>query len=288
MPPRVPAPLVDEDDYVFAVLAGAPRDPEWQQVVAEPAAALMEEAAQKIYGEPFYEEDPRRGSHHAKNKGSSMGGGQDEPMEFSNTIINALILAQLLATKPFQRIAGFINGMFLSYAPDLHEYYRTTMYKLHRWNRRLPRNFNELTSVFAAVTFNFGPRTVTLPHLDFANLAWGWCSITALGDFDPNKGGHLILWDLRLVIRFPPGSSILIPSAILRHSNVAIQQGEKRFSFTQFTAAGIFRFVGNGFRTEKQVNGEMTAADQARRAEERRSRFTEGIKMYKKWDVAFE
>ncbi|KAJ7513010.1 hypothetical protein B0H11DRAFT_1948400 [Mycena galericulata] len=307
----VPAPLVDEDRYVFAVLAGAPRDPKWQQDVAEPAAALMEEAAQEIYGEPFYaevfgrrkhtkrkkdgtrstpanEKDPRRGSHHSKNVGSSMGGGPDEPTAFYNSVINALILAQLLAAKPFQRIAGFINKMFYSYSPDLHDHYRTTMAELHRWKDSLPRNFSALTSVFAAATFNFGPRTVTLPHLDFANLAWGWCSITALGYFDPNKGGHLILWDLRLVIRFPPGSSILIPSAILRHSNVAIQQGEKRFSFTQYTAAGIFRFVGNGFRTEKSLNARMTAAEQAKRAEERRCRFTEGIKMYKKWDVAFE
>ncbi|KAJ7445243.1 hypothetical protein B0H11DRAFT_2087938 [Mycena galericulata] len=288
---RVPAPLVDEDRYVFAVLAGAPRDPKWQQ----------DEAAQEIYGEPFYaevfgrrltpasEKDPRRGSHHSKNVGSSMGGGPDEPTAFYNSVINTLILAQLLAARPFQRIAGFINKMFHSYSPDLHDHYRTTMAELHRWKDGLPRNFSALTSsVFAAATFNFGPRTVTLPHLDFANLAWGWCSITALGYFDPNKGGHLILWDLRLVIRFPPGSSILIPSAILRHSNVAIQQGEKRFSFTQYTAAGIFRFVGNGFRTEKSLNARMTAAEQAKRAEERRCRFTEGIKMYKKWDVAFE
>ncbi|KAJ7620521.1 hypothetical protein DFH06DRAFT_1010638, partial [Mycena polygramma] len=43
--------------------------------------------------------------------------------------------------------------------------------------------------------------------------------------FDPNLGGHLILWDLNLVIRFPPGSSIFIPSALLRHSNVSALHG---------------------------------------------------------------
>ncbi|KAJ7840324.1 hypothetical protein B0H14DRAFT_3086878 [Mycena olivaceomarginata] len=75
-------------------------------------------------------------------------------------------------------------------------------------------------SVFAACTFNFGPRAICVPHLDYANLSWGWCAITALGDFDPDLGGHLILWDLRLVIRFPPGSTILLPSAVIRHSNV--------------------------------------------------------------------
>jgi hypothetical protein len=68
---------------------------------------------------------------------------------------------------------------------------------------------------------------VTFPHLDFANLAWGWCAITALGDFDPDKGGHLILWDLKLIIRFPPGSTILIPSTLIHHSNTSIHPHEK-------------------------------------------------------------
>lgn len=177
--------------------------------------------------------------------------------------------------------------MFESYAPVLHEYYRFTLAEVHRWKPPLPRNFTEKLSVFAAATINFGPFTVTRPHLDFANLAWGWCSITALGNFDPDKGGHLILWDLRLVIRFPPGSTIFIPSAILRHSNVGIQQGEKRFSFTQFTAAGIFRFVYNGFRTEKTIKrSNLSKAEKARRATDRAERWAEGMKMYKKWDVA--
>lgn len=82
---------------------------------------------------------------------------------------------------------------------------------------------NFVGSIFAACTFNFGPRALTVPHLDFGNLSWGWCAITALGRFDPDFGGHLILWDLRLVIRFPPGSTILIPSALIRHSNVTIR-----------------------------------------------------------------
>jgi hypothetical protein len=80
------------------------------------------------------------------------------------------------------------------------------------------------------------------------NLPFGWCAITALGNFDPTLGGHLVLWDLKLVIEFPPGSTILIPSATLRHSNVAIRQGETRYSFTQYTAGGLFRWVDNGFQ----------------------------------------
>ncbi|KAF9070031.1 hypothetical protein BDP27DRAFT_1420467 [Rhodocollybia butyracea] len=45
------------------------------------------------------------------------------------------------------------------------------------------------TNSFAATTVNFGPQTVTPPHLDAGNLGHGWCTDTALGDYDPDKGG---------------------------------------------------------------------------------------------------
>ncbi|KAJ7017256.1 hypothetical protein C8F04DRAFT_1157040, partial [Mycena alexandri] len=44
-------------------------------------------------------------------------------------------------------------------------------------------------------------------------------------------GGHLTLWDLKLVIRFLLGATILIPS----------HPQEKHFSFVQYTAGGLFR-----------------------------------------------
>lgn len=77
------------------------------------------------------------------------------------------------------------------------------------------------------------------------------CAITALGDYDPKLGGHLVLWDLKLVIEFPPGSTILIPSTSVRHSNVSIRQGETRHSFTQYAAGGLFCWVEHAFQMEK-------------------------------------
>ncbi|KAJ7201301.1 hypothetical protein GGX14DRAFT_371250, partial [Mycena pura] len=93
---------------------------------------------------------------------------------------------------------------------------------LSSWNPTMRWKFSR--SPFAACTWNFCAAICAL-HLDFANLAWGWCAITALGNFNPDRGGHLILWNLKLVVRFPPGSTIFIPSALLRHSNTSIQRG---------------------------------------------------------------
>lgn len=144
--------------------------------------------------------------------------------------------------------------------------------------KSMQRNFPD--SVFAACTFNFGPRAICAPHLDFANLSWGWCAITALGNFDPDLGGHLILWDLRLVIRFPPGSTILLPSALIRHSNVPIRAHEHRSSFVQYTAGGLFRWVRNGFKTDEDWELSASREQMAARHAESKGRWEQGMKMF--------
>ncbi|KAI0696222.1 hypothetical protein C8T65DRAFT_710654 [Cerioporus squamosus] len=128
-------------------------------------------------------------------------------------------------------------------------FYESYILCLRREHPGLHFNFNR--NVFAAATFNLGPRSVARVHTDDKNYAPGWCAIMALGDFDPKKGGHMVLWELKLVIEFPPGSVMYIPSAILSHSNTTIGEGEKRMSFTQFTAGGLFRWVDCGLQTQK-------------------------------------
>jgi hypothetical protein len=86
-----------------------------------------------------------------------------------------------------------------------------------------PLHRNWPNTPWAAATFNFGPNTVCATHADSGNYFPSWCSITALGDYDSTKGGHLVLWELGLVIKFPPGSTILIPFSVIHHSNIRIQ-----------------------------------------------------------------
>ncbi|TDL13700.1 hypothetical protein BD410DRAFT_734976, partial [Rickenella mellea] len=139
------------------------------------------------------------------------------------------------------------------------------------------RNFTN--SAFPSTTFNFGPMVATVPHFDTANLSFGWCSITALGSFDSTRGGHIIAWALGLVIRFPSGATIDLPSAIFEHSNVTIQEGETRASFTQYAAGGLFRYVANGLQTDKQLSATNPALKQ-RLEEERPRRWEQGLGMF--------
>lgn len=114
------------------------------------------------------------------------------------------------------------------------------------------------STVFAAASYNLGPRTICFKHTDFGNIPFGWCSVTAFGDYDPTKGGHIILWDCHLVIEFPPGSTILLPSATITHSNVPISAHEMRFSFAQYTAGALVRWVDNGFQRSMDFKASLS------------------------------
>lgn len=158
----------------------------------------------------------------------------------------------------------------------MYEYYENRLGKLFLEDDTLKRPFN---SIFTAASYNLGPQVVCFPHVDFANLPFGWCAITAIGNFDPKKGGHLILWDYKLIIEFPPGSTILIPSAIIKHSNTKIFEGETRYSFTQFAAGGLFRWVDNKFQTLATYRDSLTKEErlELEKANEGRWRFGLGL-----------
>ena len=103
------------------------------------------------------------------------------------------------------------------------------------------------------MTFNFGPQVCTFPHKDLKNLSWGWCSVTSLGNYSYTRGGHLVLWDLKIAIEFPPHSTIFIPSAIVEHSNTEIASTETRMSITMYNSAGLFRWIAYGFMRKKEA-----------------------------------
>lgn len=140
------------------------------------------------------------------------------------------------------------------------------------------------SSIFPASSYNLGPRTVCFRHTDYANLPFGWCAITSLGSFDPEKGGHLILWDCHLVVEFPPGSTVLIPSAIISHSNIKIQAGETRYSFTQYAAGGLFRWVEHGFQTNRKYYSKLSKEEHEADMEQEAGRWKSGLSLFSTLD----
>ncbi|KAK7031925.1 hypothetical protein R3P38DRAFT_2774391 [Favolaschia claudopus] len=237
-------PIVDMDTKIYGVHGGVPQnDPKFMEEVHDPAAAALEQARTQMSAAEGSEHH-RRGNYHQLTGGQTHGNGRIEPSTVANGVVNAAIFLALISNLAFICLAGFATD----YMSDFYHQYP-----------HLHRPF--LNSIWSACTFNLGPRTYTLGHRDFANLAFGWCAITALGNFDYTKGGHLVLWECKLVLEFPPGSTILIPSAALFHSNTLISAGESRYSFTQYTAGGLFRWVERGFKSETDYFESLTAAE---------------------------
>ena len=142
------------------------------------------------------------------------------------------------------------------------------------------RPYDSAVGVFPCRTFNLSQQSISYPHVDSGNLAQSWCSITPFGDFDETHGGNLVLWDFGLVIDFPAGSTVMIPSALICHSNTDISPGEIRYSMVQYAAGGLFRWINHGFMTEEAWKAKATLDDIRRDENERSNRWREAVKMF--------
>ncbi|KAJ7659764.1 hypothetical protein DFH06DRAFT_1130519 [Mycena polygramma] len=137
---RLLIPIVDSKSRIIAVLDGMPKDTTRWNVLTDHAASLMATRAQG-----------RANALSASCRAVSLNLLGDivavanahvsqEPGELHNNASNTRLTDSLLREECLQRLAGPLHAR----------------------------------SVFAACTFNFGPHAMTLPHLDFGNLSWGW------------------------------------------------------------------------------------------------------------------
>lgn len=279
--------LADDTDAILAQCIGRPIDPDWDAVNTG-ACSAMDYAFNRLMGTPQRPIHGRRGVFPTLYTGYSYGGGQDvslfpfrgasyvsslmciskRPMNFDmGSQDNANAASWLCDNQYIRRIAHWASSKCLSLCPILSHAkcclaaYAFTSPKafraiddalldLEKNDLSLKRPF--LESIWPAVTFNLGHSVFTRLHRNFNNLIWSMCTIHALGSYDPKKGGHLILWDWKLVIEFPPGCTILIPSAEVAHRNIAVRKDEVLKSFTQYCAGGLIRWLRYGCRTEEQ------------------------------------
>lgn len=110
---REARPIVDAKQKICAVFGGMPDDPNFMRDVHDPAVLAMEDARARasVSEERLLHQ---RGNFTQLTVGNSYGGGQFEPGELVNGVINAAILASLLSNMAFIRLAGFATGASLS------------------------------------------------------------------------------------------------------------------------------------------------------------------------------
>ncbi|KAK7018726.1 hypothetical protein VNI00_018286 [Paramarasmius palmivorus] len=286
---KVTVLLIDELDRIWTVLgAPPPRAKDWGSVNAGLMEALEHYDKESAFSSADMANRRAEGQHAARNLGVSSGGGQKQPGNIAiRGLKNQAAIRAFSNNQYLGRLVGHTGRLYATYANRLAAESRRVFREL---KGRLPGLVFPLHpspegSYWAARCLNTAgtketAAVVTVPHTDFGNWAPGWCCITAIGDFDPDRGGHLVLWNVGLKIRFPPGCSILFPSALITHSNVPIEEGERRYSIVEFTAGGLFRWVHNGYKNDEDL---IMADEEWRLWEaERAGRWKKGVRLYTK------
>ncbi|KAI9068220.1 hypothetical protein FKP32DRAFT_1609019 [Trametes sanguinea] len=206
------------------MLAGHPAEPRWHEVVAE-ANRAMSAAYAACHFSPNQKKH-RRGDFATLAQGFSYGGGQKTPGRIAHTSRHEKVLVGLCSNPAIRRIAGFGNSMLATYAPRI---YHDMGGKLKALLDRHPSLWPPFpNSMYPATSFNFGPATICREHTDSQNDPCNWCHIAALGDYDPNCGGHL-----------------------------------RRMSLTQYCAGGLLRWVECGFRTVEELAAQDSEGHEA-------------------------
>ena len=245
-------PFEDEDGRIFLMLAGQPDDPTYAADAAALFTVMREESASGNF--TAKELSHKRGRFPAINAGFTMPNGFREPINLGNSHHQETV-DRIRAHSGFKRISAYHNGSarfpiyqpvysishlvsasFALWNPGLYAYYRERVQKLCEKMPHLQKNTPK--TIFPTAAFNLC-NVCTFKHRDTQNCPFGWCAITALGSFDAKKGGHIVFSDLKLIVEFPPGSTILIPSATIEHYNIPVAEGEERASLTQYCAGNI-------------------------------------------------
>ncbi|GJE88513.1 hypothetical protein PsYK624_045960 [Phanerochaete sordida] len=256
--------LVDRQHVILGVLYGRPSDSSqrepWTDTLAGVERAIKQLNSELHWGKnevlPRFPKRKggkgknRRGKYKAVSHGPSYGGGQTKPGNLTHTESNLAALERFNKDPAVQRMKSVANAGFAYYAPKLYDYYVKTLAELYKHDPSLVPPFKG--AIWANVTIGVSDQCVSSLHRDHNNLAFGWCAIQPLGDFDPKAGGHLILQQLGIVAEFPPGTTAFLTSAVVTHGNTTIGPEETRKSMISYCAGGLFRWVQYGFRTWEQ------------------------------------
>ncbi|KAF7969180.1 hypothetical protein HWV62_28009 [Athelia sp. TMB] len=234
--------FADAEEYVYAVKVQQPRKG-WAAIFMRAENAFA--AIAKYYAlEPH-----RRGHFKTHSFGLAMGNGSKMPHRLDQGEGEGKLHADFL-----KEVEGYVRHFTASaklWMPKLMQHYSDLQVELMGINSLLTAVFPG--SPFCALTINMGPQTVCLPHRDYWNLAYGTCPIGVLGSFNHRTGGQLILHEPKLIIEVRRGDVMFIPSAAITHENAPISVGEERYSFTQYTAGGLFRYVWCDGRLIKEL-----------------------------------
>ncbi|KAJ7145428.1 hypothetical protein C8R43DRAFT_953480 [Mycena crocata] len=166
-------PIIDRTKLVIGVAGGVPQEDDGPTVTAQATAAL-EKALSMLPGRL------------SRSISAGVGYDGDRPQNLPLRVHQMFALDYLSQHVAVKRLCTFTTDLFAAFSPRSFGRAKTHTQAFFRSHPSLNRHF---PGVWTNVTFDLGPTTVPSPQLASSKLRWCWLAITALGDFDADKGG---------------------------------------------------------------------------------------------------
>ncbi|KAG6905214.1 hypothetical protein DXG01_004142 [Tephrocybe rancida] len=211
----------------------------WKQVMAAVHQKMAEVCHKGIKTGAL---GPPRWRDHVLSAGSLALPGRKGPIKFTTTDLKQQLMDELLEDVNISHVVSFQSMKLDWFAPkmwDKYKYTATRMYSTH-WN--IPNNFHG--TVYPAVRFNVRPQTSTVqPYMDRQRERRGPPAVTPIGNYNYKLSGHIVFYELKLIIEVPPGTTLFVPTRLLSYGTTNIQEGEERMTITQCFGPGLAETV---------------------------------------------
>jgi hypothetical protein len=141
-------------------------------------------------------------------------------------------------------LVKLVDGIFKHQFPGTYELYKNIMHFIVENSRHQNKEpLQAMFGVFPTVCLNIG-RTVAAFHFDGQDFPGGMCAITCAGKFNWKAGGQLLIriGNRVYIFELPPGVPIFLPSAVFKHGNLELSEGESRHSVVFFMGFALAHY----------------------------------------------
>ncbi|KAJ6450348.1 hypothetical protein C8R47DRAFT_1230309 [Mycena vitilis] len=269
-----PRAFVDLHDRIAAFFVGPPHErTRWENTIM---------AATDVMSHAYRHLDMHGIEDHTLRAGFRYGAkGVERPQNLVNNDANMVILTELRHSPVIQEIISFQNATMKMLASSLWESAHDAITAVMDNDTTLRLPFHQClgeptqSTAFAQVEYTFAIDN-SYPQLHPRDHPTGWTVFTSVGNYDANESA-LILWDQRRMVRFPPGSTFLLPAGLFRYSFTGVSDESSRMLISQSFDGEICRFLQDDMFYEPKapsfVTDEAWEADRQRRAEEAVSKY---------------
>ncbi|KAJ6544606.1 hypothetical protein DFH09DRAFT_1088473 [Mycena vulgaris] len=277
LPNDLPRPIIDNHDYVMAVIAGAPKDQmAWW---AELNTAALQDLRRLARNGDFTHLG--EGESHVRF-GIGFGEEYAAPHQIVNTAANDHEVRLIKLSESFQVFSAYQNHLYEQFAPRGYALAATTVGELVKRHIAYP-SFAHSVFTTSKVSLSDGSSAQKNKEATYHLME----AVTVLGTYDHTARGHLISWDDKTMVEVRPGTTLLIPGGTKHFSFATIAPRETRFFFRQYCNAGVMRWVDKGGRSDTEWEQFMSVEELVAWKNRREGLGVNGLKSFSKMHEIF-